>query len=178
MEFPNTLQGLPGYDSVAVDALMVRVKKQHAGQVWGLITSGMLAETRFELVVGGYQIPVVDAALAQLADTLESREQIERLGRLGRAVLSAELVALQVQIKRVLDLGAIEAFDYAKNGYRKSAVLKLVKLASEFSKLADMDSFVLRSAALGRALNGLDRDQVDEFLTAVTGACARARALA
>ena len=175
LNFPTTPPGILGYDPKAVDALMARLKRQYEGEIQGLVTSGMLGATRFDKTPGGYQIPAVDAALARVADTFELREQTERLSRLGNKVIMSELAVLELELKRVLDLGAVGAFDYAKNGYRKSSVSKLLKSIAGFSQLDEIDTFVIRSAALGRAINGLDRDQVDEFLAAVTAAAVRLR---
>jgi DivIVA domain-containing protein len=175
MDFPVTATGIMGYDPDAVDVLMARVKKQYEGEVHGLITAGVLGEVRFDLVPGGYQIPAVDAALARLSDTFELREQNQRLGALGKSVILNELAQLEIEIKRVIGLGAVGAFDYAKNGYKKRDVAKLLKVIARFEKLSEIDTFVVRNAALAKSYSGLDRDQVDDFLAVVTAAATRSR---
>jgi DivIVA domain-containing protein len=175
MDFPTTPTGVQGYEPQAVDALMARVKRQYEGQGLGPISAGMLVETRFDLVAGGYQVQAVDAALARLADTFELREQSERLARLGKGVILGELEIMDSELQRVLSLGAVGAFDYAKRGYKKRDVKKVLQIISEFGGLDRVDTFVVRSQALRRSRSGLDRDQVDEFLALVTAASTRAR---
>jgi DivIVA domain-containing protein len=175
MDFPNTFAGVLGYDPKAVDALMARVKRQYEDQGLDLISAGMLVETRFDLVGGGYQVLAVDAALARLADTFELKEQSERLARLGKLIILSELEKMNIEVQRVLELGAVGAFDYAKRGYNKRDVTKALKMISAFDGLDKVDSFVVRSQVLRKSRSGLDRDQVDEFLALVTAAATRAR---
>lgn len=177
MDFPSTAAGILGYDPKGVDSLMARVKRQYEGQGQGpgLVSSGMLSQVKFDLVAGGYQVPAVDAALARLADTFELKEQAQRLALLGKASILSELESMETKILSVLELGAVGAFDYAKSGYNKRDVAKLLKIISGFGGLEKVDSFVVRSEALRKSFSGLDRHQVDEFLALVTAASTRAR---
>jgi DivIVA domain-containing protein len=175
MDLPTTSTDALGYDPKAVDALMARVKRQYEDHGLGLISSGMLVETKFDLVAGGYQVLAVDAALARLADTFGLKEQSERLARLGKVMILSELEQMDIEVQRVLELGAVGAFDYAKRGYNKRDVAKILKIISEFGGSGKVDTFVVRSQALRKSRSGLDREQVNEFLALVAGASTRAR---
>lgn len=170
MSFPLTSVKLQGYSPEQVDALMERVKTQYENSELELVTAGMLAVAKFDLVVGGYQIPAVDAAIARVADTFELRE-IERSIKLrGRGAVAAELAANIRQIKAVLESDPKERFELSRNGYGRKQVNNLLKrITVKRSTLSAPDTFEIRTISLGRSGSGFDREQVDAFLSLVVG---------
>ena len=178
MNFPLNAPDIPGYDQGQVDALLARVKTQYKNPERKLITSAMLAVVKFDLVPGGYQIQVVDEALAKVADTFDQREIEQRLRNEGRAAIVGELTMLLNIIRPVLEKKPKESFSLQRNGYsRKLVQLLLKQISVKRGEVSAPEPYKLRTMALGRAGSGLDRSQVDEFVGVVIGAIHRQRAL-
>ena len=178
MNFPTTAPDIHGYDRDQVDALLARIKTQYQNPNRTLITSAMLAVVKFDMVLGGYQIPVVDDALARVADTFDEREIQARLSREGRAALVGELTAMLNIIRPVLDKKPDETFSRQRNGYSRRLVKNLFKQISvKRGEVMAPETYELRTMSLGRAGSGFDRSQVDEFLAVVIGAIHRQRTL-
>jgi DivIVA domain-containing protein len=178
MNFPTTAQDLPGYDSDQVDSLLARVRTQYQNPSRTLITSAMLAVVKFDLVPGGYQIAVVDDALAKVADTFDEREIQVRLAGEGRAALVGELTAMLNVIRPVLERKTSESFSRQRNGYSPKLVKALLKqITVRRGEVSAPETYKLRTMSLGRSGSGLDRSQVDEFIGLVVGAIHRQRAL-
>jgi DivIVA domain-containing protein len=178
MNFPTSAQDLPGYDCDQVDALLARIKTQYQNPGRTLITSAMLAVVKFDLVPGGYQIAVVDDALAKVADTFDEREIQVRLASEGRAALVGELTAMLTVIRPVLDKKPTESFSKQRNGYSRKLVKALLKQINvRRGEVSAPETYKLRTMSLGRSGSGLDRNQVDEFIGLVIGAIHRQRTL-
>ena len=178
MNFPLNAPDIPGYDQGQVDALLARVKTQYKNPQRRLITSAMLAVVKFDLVPGGYQIQVVDDALAKVADTFDQREIEQRLRNEGRAAIVGELTMLLNIIRPVLEKKPKESFHLQRNGYsRKLVQLLLKQISVKRGEVSAPEPYKLRTMSLGRAGSGLDRSQVDEFVGVVIGAIHRQRAL-
>lgn len=178
MNFPLNALDIPGYDQGQVDALLARVKTQYKNPDRKLITSAMLAVVKFDLVPGGYQIQVVDDALAKVADTFDQREIEQRLRNEGRAAIVGELTMLLNIIRPVLERKPKESFKPQRNGYSRKLVQMLLKQISvKRGEITTPEPYKLRTMSLGRAGSGLDRSQVDEFVGVVIGAVHRQRVL-
>ena len=178
MNFPVTATDIPGYDREQVDALLARVKTQYQTPSRKLITSSMLAVVKFDLVPGGYQIPVVDDALARVADTFDEREIQARLAKEGKAALVGELTAMLNIIRPVLERKPAETFKKQRNGYSRKLVKMLFKQISvKRGEISAPETYKLRTMSLGRSGSGFDRSQVDEFLGLLIGAIHRQRTL-
>jgi DivIVA domain-containing protein len=174
MNFPLASAKLQGYDPKQVDALMARITSQHENPEREILSAAVVAVARFDLVPGGYKIPAVDEAIAKASDALEIRELERELRQSGRVKASAELAALLRALKQVLDTEPKSRFEKASKGYSPRMVNGLIKrIEIKRSTLSAPSTFELRTSSLGRASNGLDREQVDEFLSAVVNALHR-----
>lgn len=178
MEFARTSAKIPGYDPEQVDVLVARLQRQYESPALKLVTASMLGVVKFDLVPGGYQIPVVDKAIAGYAETFLEREVAGKVKRGGREEVAAELAAALREIRRVSDLPAKKAFSRARNGYKRRQVTAILKkLEVKRGVITELDPLVLRTTAFGRSRSGFDRSQVDEFLALVIKALHCQRAL-
>ena len=174
MNFPVASARLQGYDPKQVDALMSRVQSQHENPDREILSSAVVAVAKFDLVKGGYQIPAVDEAIAKAADTFEIRELERDLKRHGKAKAATDLAALLRLLKQVLETEPKARFASASQGYSPRLVNALIKrIDIKRGTLVAPSTFELRTISLGRASNGYDRGQVDEFLGAVGSALHR-----
>ena len=157
---------------------MARIKTQYKNPERKLITSAMLAVAKFDLVPGGYQIQVVDDALAKAADTFDQREVERRLRDEGRAAIAGELTQLLNIIRPVLERRAKESFGLQRNGYSRKLVSALLRRISvKRGDVSAPEPYELRTMNLGRSGSGFERSEVDEFLGVVISAIHRQRAL-
>jgi len=178
MNFPMTSAKMQGYNPKQVDALMARVNSQHENPDREIIGSAVVAVARFDLVLAGYKIPAVDEAIAKASDALEVRELERELRQFGRAKASADLAALLRALKQVLETDPKARFETAAKGYSPRAVNALIKRVEiKRSTLSAPSAFELRTISLGRSSKGFDREQVDEFLSAVVTALHRQQLL-
>jgi DivIVA domain-containing protein len=178
MGFPNTSGKIPGYDPGQVDALMARVERQYQNPELKTLRSDMLDVVKFDLVPGGYQIPIVDSALAKMAEIFLEREVAGRLRRLGPESLTQELGSNLKHIRKVAELGAGKAFTKERDGYRVRDVQGVVKsLELARGSIAGVDSMELRTISFRRSRTGLDRSEVDQFLSRIITALHLQRAL-
>lgn len=174
MNFPVASARLQGYDPKQVDALMTRVKSQHENPDREILSSAVVAVAKFDLVKGGYQIPAVDEAIAKAADTFEIRELERELKRHGKSKAATDLAALLRLLKQTLETEPKARFASASQGYSPRMVNALIKrIDIKRGTLVAPSTFELRTISLGRASNGYDRGQVDEFLGAVGSALHR-----
>jgi len=166
MSFPRSNQKVPGYDPEQVDALMNRVKTQFENPGFDLLTSKILEVARFELVLGGYQVRAVDEAIAKVCDTLLERELKFEIVSSGRATKALKLQQLLESIRKTMDMGPKAAFSPSKTGYSKRSVSKLFKKINlKRGALSAPSTFDLRTMPLGKSTSGLDRTEVDEFIS-------------
>lgn len=178
MNFPLNAPDIPGYDQTQVDALLARIKTQYKDPTRKLITSAMLSVVKFDLIPGGYQIQVVDDALAKVADTFEQREIEQRLRSVGRAAIVGELTMMLNTIRPILERKPKESFKVQRNGYSRKLVSMLLKqITVRRGEVSAPEPYKLRTMSLGRSGSGFDRTQVDEFLAVVIGAIHRQRVL-
>ena len=174
MNFPVASARLQGYDPKQVDALMSRVQSQHENPDREILSSAVVAVAKFDLIKGGYQIPAVDEAIAKAADTFEIRELERDLKRHGKAKAATDFAALLRQLKQVLETEPKARFTSTSQGYSPRLVNALIKrIDIKRGTLVAPSTFELRTISLGRASNGYDRGQVDEFLGAVGAALHR-----
>jgi DivIVA domain-containing protein len=174
MNFPLASAKLQGYDPKQVDALMARIASQHENPDREIISAAVVAVARFDLVLAGYKIPAVDEAIAKASDALEVRELERELRQFGKAKASADLAALLRALKQVLETEPKARFEKAAKGYSPRLVNALIKRVDiKRSTLTAPSTFELRTISLGRSSNGFDREQVDEFLSAVVNALHR-----
>jgi DivIVA domain-containing protein len=174
MNFPMASAKLQGYDPKQVDALMARVKSQQENPDREILSSAVVAIAKFDLVRGGYKIPAVDQAIAEVADAFELNEVQREIRAKGRAKSAADLAALLRALKQVLETEPKSRFEKVSQGYSPRLVNSLIKkIEIKRSTLTAPTTFELRTASLGRSSNGFDRGQVDEFLSAVVSALHR-----
>jgi DivIVA domain-containing protein len=167
MDFPRSKPKVLGYDPEQVDALLQRLQRQYENPELKLATSAMVNVAKFDLVPGGYQIPVVDSAVAKLAEVFLERE-IAGMVRKSRAKASQELSNNLREIKAVLEAGAKKSFSSQKQGFSKrdvSALLRRIEIKR--GVLNSPDSLELRTIGFRRSRSGLDRLEVDTFLNLV-----------
>lgn len=171
MNFPTASAKLQGYDPKQVNALMTRVTSQLEKPEREILRSSVVAVARFDLVQGGYKIPAVDEAIAKVADTLELRELEQELKKHGRVKIAGDLAALLRLLKQVVEADPKSRFEKTAKGYSPKMVNALIKrIEIKRSTLSAPSTFELRTSSLGRSSNGFDREQVDEFLSAVVTA--------
>ena len=178
MNFPVASAKLQGYDPKQVDALMARVNSQHENPDREILSAAVVSVARFDLVLAGYKIPAVDEAIAKASDALEVRELERELRKFGRAKASADLAALLRALKQVIEAEPKARFEKSAKGYNSRMVNSLIKrIEIKRSTLTAPSTFELRTISLGRSSNGFDREQVDEFLSAVVTALHRQKLL-
>lgn len=71
---PQRVSGkILGYDPEQVDGLLDRVRRQYDNPQSRLVTPGMLAVAKFDLIPGGYRIDEVDSIIARWLTNLKSK---------------------------------------------------------------------------------------------------------
>jgi DivIVA domain-containing protein len=156
---------LLGYDPEQVDGLLDRVRRQYENPTSRIVTPGMLAVAKFDLVPGGYRFDQVDAALAKIADDFEIREITERITSFGKTEIKRDVRKLIGQISEVLARPAKERFSSARNGYKGKEVEKLLsQLRILEGQLLGPEPMELRTSELGSAKGGPNKSEVNEFL--------------
>jgi hypothetical protein len=81
-------------------------------------------------------------------------------------------------LKQVIETEPKARFEKAAKGYNVRMVNALIKKVEiKRSTLSGPSTFELRTISLGRSSNGFDREQVDEFLSAVVTALHRQKLL-
>lgn len=167
MDFPLTKPKVLGYDPEQVDVLLQRLQRQYENPELKLVTSAVVNVAKFDLVPGGYQIPVVDTAIAKLAEIFLERE-IAGLVRTSRAQVAAELSNNLREIKAVLEAGPKKSFSSQNQGFKKRDVAALLRrIELKRGALNAPDSLELRTIGFRRSRSGLDRLEVDTFLNLV-----------
>ncbi|BDQ00500.1 hypothetical protein [Aquiluna sp. KACHI24] len=167
MDFPRTKPKVLGYDPEQVDVLLQRLQRQYENPELKLVTSAVVNVAKFDLVPGGYQIPVVDSAIAKLAEIFLERE-IAGLVRSSRTKVSQELASNLKEIRAVLEAGAKKSFSVQSQGFSKRDVASLLKrIDVKRGVLSAPESLELRTIGFRRSRNGLDRLEVDTFLNLV-----------
>jgi DivIVA domain-containing protein len=167
MDFPRTKPKVLGYDPEQVDVLLQRLQRQYENPELKLVTSAVVNVAKFDLVPGGYQIPVVDTAIAKLAEIFLERE-IAGLVRTSRAQVALELSNNLREIKAVLEAGPKKSFSSQNQGFKKRDVAALLRrIEIKRGALNAPDSLELRTIGFRRSRSGLDRLEVDAFLNLV-----------
>lgn len=162
---------LLGYDPEAVDALLDRIRRQYENPQSRIVTPGMLAVAKFELVPAGYRIDEVDAALAEVADDFENREIAQRLQRIGKLELKREHRRLIGFISEVLAKEEGRRFTPARVGYRPKLLKQLLdQIRIQEGVLLAPEPMAIRTWELGRARGGPNKVEVNEFLAQVVTA--------
>lgn len=168
MDFPRTKPKVLGYDPEQVDVLLSRLQRQYENPELKLVTSAVVNVAKFDLVPGGYQIPVVDNAIAKLAEIFLEREIAGMVKGGSRTKVAAELASNLKEIKVVLENGPKKSFSKQKNGFRKRDVALLLKrLEIKRGSLLAPDALELRTMGFRRSRSGLDRAEVDAFVNLV-----------
>jgi DivIVA domain-containing protein len=162
---------LLGYDPEAVDALLDRIRRQYENPQSRIVTPGMLAVAKFDLVPAGYRIDEVDAALAKVADDFENREISQRLERIGKLELKRENRRLIGLIGEVLARQEATRFTPSRSGYRPKQLNQLLdQIRIHEGVLLAPEPMAIRTWELGRAKGGPNKLEVNEFLAQVVTA--------
>lgn len=179
MSFPLSAATVPGYEPSEVDGLMSRVGRQLQNPGSSLVTSAMLEVARFDRVPGGYQVRAVDEALSKLADSLQVIEVTLEIGNIGVAAARIRLDECLEEIRNLLSKGPKTAFPMTSHGYNRKKIVDLLgQISVKRGVLSAPDSFVLRTAPLGKASSGPSTGAVDDFLSLVIRASLIQRLLA
>jgi DivIVA domain-containing protein len=159
---------LLGYDPEQVDGLLDRVKRQYENPAIRLVTPGMLAVAKFDLISGGYRIDQVDLAMAQVADDFEVRELSEKIEKYGKHEIRRDHRKAIGFVAETLARTSKDRFSEARNGYRYKLVEKLIS-ETKVSEglLIGPEPMDIRTRELGSARGGPSRSEVNEFLTQV-----------
>lgn len=72
--FPSASDKTFGYDKIQVDKFISQARTQFQDPSLSLITSDEIRKSEFDLVLGGYQIANVDAAMESLENEFAARE--------------------------------------------------------------------------------------------------------
>jgi DivIVA domain-containing protein len=165
MSIQRVSSRLLGYDPEQVDGLLDRVRRQYENPGSRIVTPGMLAVAKFDVVSGGYKFDEVDSAIAKIADDFEVRELTERITRFGKTEIKRDLRKLVGQVSEVLAQPSKERFSSARNGYKAKEVERLLsQLRILDGQLLGPDPMELRTSKLGSSKGGPNRSEVNEFL--------------
>ncbi|MEY4989947.1 MAG: hypothetical protein RIS08_173 [Actinomycetota bacterium] len=168
MDFPRTKPKVLGYDPQQVDVLFARLHRQYENPDLKLVDSSVVNVAKFDLVLGGYQIPAIDSALAKLVEIFLEREIAGQVRSGKREKIAKELASNIKEIKSVLENGPKKVFSIEKQGFRKRDVIALVKrIEIKRGALSAPDSLELRTIGFRRSRKGFDRAEVDAFLNLV-----------
>ena len=160
-----------GYDPEQVDGLLDRVRRQYENPQARLVTPGMLAVAKFDLVPGGYRIDEVDSSLAKVADEFEVKELTERIAKFGKTEIKRDQRKLIGVIAETLARSSKERFTPSPNGYRQKQVEQLVsQIRVANGVLSGPEPMEIRTRELGSAKGGPSRSEVNEFLALVVTA--------
>lgn len=162
---------LLGYDPEQVDGLLDRVRRQYDNPQSRIVTPGMLAVAKFDLVPGGYRIDEVDLAIAKVADEFEIRELSERIAKYGKTEIKRDNRKILGMIAETLAASPKDRFSSARNGYRAKLVEQIVsQIKVADGKISGPDPMDIRTRELGSAKGGPSRSEVNEFLALVVTA--------
>lgn len=160
-----------GYDPEQVDGLLDRVRRQYDNPQSRLVTPGMLAVAKFDLVRGGYRIDQVDTAIAKVADEFEVKEIAERIAKFGKAEIKRDLRKIIGMVAETLATAAKERFSPSPSGYHHRQVDRLIsKVRIAEGKIFGPEPLGIRTSELGTAKGGPNRSEVNEFLALVVSA--------
>ncbi len=162
---------LLGYDPEQVDGLLDRVRRQYDNPQSRLVTPGMLAVAKFDLIPGGYRIDEVDLAIAKVADEFELRELAERISKYGKIEIKRDNRKIIGMVAEILARPSKERFSPSRNGYRNQQVEQLVREVRVADGLiSGPEPMDIRTRELGSAKGGPSRSEVNEFLALVVTA--------
>lgn len=171
MSIQRVSGNLLGYDPEQVDGLLDRVRRQYENPQSRLVTPGMLAVAKFDLVPGGYRIDEVDLSIAQVADEFEVREISERIAKFGKIEIRRDQRKLIGVIAETLARPSKERFTASPNGYKQKLVEQLVsQIRVANGVLTGPEPMEIRTRELGSAKGGPGRSEVNEFLALVVTA--------
>jgi DivIVA domain-containing protein len=160
-----------GYDPEQVDGLLDRVRRQYDNPALRLVTPGMLAVAKFDLIPGGYRIDEVDLAIAKVADDFEIRELAERIGKFGKTEIKRDHRKIIGTLAETLARPGKERFSASPNGYRHKQVEQLIKQIKVSEGLIfGPEPMDIRTRQLGSSKGGPSRSEVNEFLALVVTA--------
>jgi DivIVA domain-containing protein len=160
-----------GYDPEQVDGLLDRVRRQYDNPQSRLVTPGMLAVAKFDLVPGGYRIDEVDLAIAKVADEFEVRELTDRIAKYGKTEIKRDHRKIIGMVSETLARSNKERFSPSSNGYRLRQVDQLISQIKVANGLiSGPEPMEIRTRELGSAKNGPSRSEVNEFLAQVVTA--------
>ena len=169
---PQRVSGtILGYDPEQVDGLLDRVRRQYDNPQSRVVTPGMLAVAKFDLIPGGYRIDEVDSIIAKVADEFEVKEISERLAKFGRAEIKRDNRKIIGMVAETLARSRKERFSPARNGYRQKQVDQLVSQIKVVDGLiSGPEPMEIRTRELGSSKGGPSRSEVNEFLALVVTA--------
>ena len=169
---PQRVSGkILGYDPEQVDGLLDRVRRQYDNPQSRLVTPGMLAVAKFDLIPGGYRIDEVDLIIAKVADEFEIKEISERITRFGKTEIKRDHRKIIGVIAETLARSNKERFSPTRNGYRPKQVEQLISLIKVADgQLSGPEPMDIRTRELGSAKGGPSRSEVNEFLALVVTA--------
>lgn len=169
---PQRVSGtILGYDPEQVDGLLDRVRRQYDNPQSRLVTPGMLAVAKFDLIPGGYRIDEVDSIIAKVADDFEVKEISERLAKFGRAEIKRDHRKIIGMVAETLARSRKERFSPARNGYRQKQVDQLVsQIKVADGLISGPEPMEIRTRELGSSKGGPSRSEVNEFLALVVTA--------
>lgn len=160
-----------GYDPEQVDGLLDRVRRQYDNPQLRLVTPGMLAVAKFDLVPGGYRIDEVDLAVAKVADDFEIRELTEKIAKYGKTEIKRDHRKIVGMLAETLARPGKERFSSSPTGYRRKLVEQLVKqIRVSEGLIFAPEPMDIRTRQLGTAKGGPSRSEVNEFLALVVTA--------
>ena len=176
---PQRVSGkILGYDPEQVDGLLDRVRRQYDNPQSRLVTPGMLAVAKFDLIPGGYRIDEVDSIIAKVADEFEIKEISERIAKFGKIEIKRDQRKIIGMIAETLARSGKERFSPARNGYRQKQVEQLIsQIKVADGLLAGPEPMDIRTHELGSAKGGPSRSEVNEFLALVVTALHNQRLL-
>ena len=169
---PQRVSGkILGYDPEQVDGLLDRVRRQYDNPQSRLVTPGMLAVAKFDLIPGGYRIDEVDSIIAKVADEFEIKEISERIAKFGKTEIRRDYRKIIGMVAETLAQSKKERFTSSRNGYRQKMVDQLVsQIKVTDGLLSGPEPMELRTRELGSAKGGPSRSEVNEFLALVVTA--------
>lgn len=169
--FPSASSKQFGYEKSQVDLFVSQARAQFQDPSLSVITSDEIRAAEFDLVLGGYEVTRVDAAMESLENEFASREIKRQITNRGDAALAdrqarlMEIVAGRLQRK---NRHRFKNTGFLVRGYDRKQVDRLCEsIQAHLVNAQPMKLNLVRRAVFTLRRRGYAEAQVDAFLDRV-----------
>ncbi len=170
-EFSKVKRSKLGYNCDQVDAFVAMARQQYERPEGYLLASERVRETEFDLVRGGYDVNLVDAALDRIEDALADREFARKRQTRGEQAIADQLTRISEIVLTRAQRPKRKRFDavaWPARGYNRKQVDALCNLVLEH--LVNSEPLLMsevRRIVFSAQRGGYAENQVDAFIDRV-----------